>query len=320
MPAKVFDGVDAVQREFEAGEFVRVEGRANRPHQKLELVIEKIRRVDEAADRQDGFREEDCIPSRAAAGRGDVAGAQVARRACAQPVDPAAADAILDRHGERLRIWPAALTVHHAYRGGLLEHVLKLAETGEALAAAYGADADLLLAGAILHDLGKLDELSYDGVTSYSLDGNLLGHITIGVMMVREAASAIDGFPADLRLRIEHMILSHHGEREQGSPVEPMTAEAFILSALDDLDATLHQVQAARRRTTGARVILRRITPAWAACCSNPPAADQPHEEEHDGDDQQDVDEIPERVAADHSEQPEHDQNDRNRFEHGTSP
>jgi 3'-5' exoribonuclease len=150
---------------------------------------------------------------------------------------------IMERHAERLRTWPAALTVHHAYRGGLLEHVLKLAETGEALAAAYGADADLLLAGAVLHDLGKLDELSYDGATSYSRTGNLLGHITIGVTMVRDAARAIEGFPPDLQSRIEHLIVSHHGDRELGSPVEPMTEEAFILSSLDALDATLHQVR-----------------------------------------------------------------------------
>ncbi len=241
--AKVFDEVNAVQSEFEVGDFVRVEGHGTRHHQKLELLIESIRRVDEAIDRSEGFREEDCIPS---APRPIEEMWQELRSRVARARNPWVRQlltAILDRYGERLRIWPAALTVHHAYRGGLLEHVLKLAETGEALAAAYGADADLLLAGAVVHDLGKIDELSYDGVTSYSLHGNLLGHITIGVMMVRGAADAIGGFPADLQVRLEHMIVSHHGERERGSPVEPMTVEAFILSSLDDLDATLHQVR-----------------------------------------------------------------------------
>lgn len=148
---------------------------------------------------------------------------------------------ILDRHGDRLRVWPAALIVHHAYRGGLLEHVLKLAEVGDAMATAYGADADLIFAGAVLHDVGKIDELRYDEVTSYTTRGTLVGHITLGVMLVREAARSIDGFPDDLLTRIEHVILSHHGARELGSPVEPMTEEAFILSSIDDLDATLHQ-------------------------------------------------------------------------------
>ena len=150
-------------------------------------------------------------------------------------------ETVLDRHGDRLRIWPAALMVHHAYRGGLLEHVLKLVEVGTGLATAYGADADLIVAGAVLHDVGKIEELGYDETTSYTTRGNLIGHITIGVTLVRDAARAIDGFPGDLLTRIEHLIVSHHGARELGSPVEPMTVEAFILSSIDDLDATLHQ-------------------------------------------------------------------------------
>ena len=95
----------------------------------------------------------------------------------------------------------------------------------------------------MLHDLGKLEELSYDGATSYSTRGNLIGHITLGVQMVRDAARQIEGFPEDLQTRIEHLIVSHHGAREHGSPVEPMSVEAFIFSAIDDLDATLHQVR-----------------------------------------------------------------------------
>ena len=150
-------------------------------------------------------------------------------------------DTVLDRHGDRLRVWPAALIVHHAYRGGLLEHVLKLAEVGDAMAAAYAADADLIFAGAVLHDVGKIEELRRDEIPSYTARGNLIGHITMGVMMVRDAAGTLEGFPEDLLTRIEHLIVSHHGARELGSPVEPMTEEAFILSSIDDLDATLHQ-------------------------------------------------------------------------------
>jgi 3'-5' exoribonuclease len=94
----------------------------------------------------------------------------------------------------------------------------------------------------ILHDIGKLQELDYDTATQYSVEGNLVGHITLGVMLVRDAASALPGFPPELLTELEHLILSHHGSREHGSPVEPMTVEAFILAACDDLDAKLHQV------------------------------------------------------------------------------
>ena len=241
IPAKIFEDVENLNREFDAGEFVKVQGRGNRHNQRLEIVVERIRRVDLTRDRLDGFREEDCIPSspRPLADMWAELQERVAR--VENPWVRRLLEAVLEQHGDRLRIWPAALLVHHAYRGGLLEHILKIADVGVVLAASYGADADLVFAGAVLHDLGKIEELSYDGVTTYSRRGNLLGHITIGAQMVRELAGSIEGFPEQLRTRIEHLVVSHHGARELGSPVEPMTEEAFILSAVDGLDAELHQ-------------------------------------------------------------------------------
>jgi 3'-5' exoribonuclease len=250
--AKVFEDVSVLDQEFEAGEFVKVQGRGNRHRERLELVLEKIRRVNTAQDRLDGFREEDCILSapRPVEEMWHELQGRVGR--VANPWVRQLLTGLLDRHGDRLRTWPAAVTVHHAYRGGLLEHVLKLAEVGELLAGAYGADADLLLAAAVLHDIGKLEELRYDGATAYTRRGNLIGHITLGVLMVRDAAGQIDGFPEDLQTRIEHLIVSHHGAREHGSPVEPMSVEAFIFSAMDDLDATLNQVRRHAQDDRGA--------------------------------------------------------------------
>jgi 3'-5' exoribonuclease len=153
---------------------------------------------------------------------------------------------ILADHEAALREWPAAQQIHHAYRGGLLEHVLTMANGGMALARLYGAREDLLLAGAILHDIGKLQELAYDnGAISYTRDGNLVGHIALGLVLVRDTARGISGFPDDLRAELEHLVVSHHGSRDRGSPVEPKSVEAFILSAVDDLDARLHQVRQA---------------------------------------------------------------------------
>ena len=151
---------------------------------------------------------------------------------------------VVSAHELKLRSWPAAVTVHHAEEGGLLAHILSVADAGLALARCYGANADLIVAGAILHDIGKLDELALaEGVTGYTRDGNLLGHIALGVIAVREAVSRIPGFPEDLRSSLEHLVVSHHGSRQLGSPVEPMTIEAFILSAADDLDAKIDQVR-----------------------------------------------------------------------------
>jgi 3'-5' exoribonuclease len=241
--AKVFQDVDLAKLEFDAGEFVKVQGRGNVYNQKFELVLDKIRRVLPDRDREDGFREEDCIPTspRPLDEMWAELGARVA--AVSDPHVRRLLEAIVARHGDRLRVWPAALVVHHAYRGGLLEHVLQMMTVLDALAGIYDARKDLLMAGALLHDIGKLEELSYGVSTDYSVEGNLVGHISIGLGMVRDAIREIPDFPDELRVEIEHLILSHHGARELGSPVEPMTVEAFLLARADDLDATIHQVR-----------------------------------------------------------------------------
>ena len=154
-------------------------------------------------------------------------------------------------HGERLRIWPAAQSVHHAYRSGLLEHILQVARVAQGLALAYGADTDLVLAGAVLHDIGKLYEIDYARVGSYSFEGNLVGHIPLGLMMVREAAAGLTSLSVRTRTLIEHLVASHHGTHEFGSPVEPKTIEAFILAAADELDAKVHQVRRAIAEDAG---------------------------------------------------------------------
>jgi len=241
--AKVFQDVDQLKDEFDAGEFVKIQARGNLFNQRLELVIDKIRRVHAQRDALEGFREEDCIPCapRPLDEMWQELEAHVAR--VSTPPVRELLTRMLAKEGDRLRIWPAAQAVHHAYRGGLLEHVLKILDSVVFLADAYGANRDVLVAGAILHDIGKLEELSYGVTTEYSVQGNLIGHITIGAGMVRDIAREIPDFPQDLQLQIEHLILSHHGQRAMGSPVEPMTVEAFILSAVDDLDARIHQVR-----------------------------------------------------------------------------
>lgn len=241
--AKVFQDVDTVKLEFDAGEFVKAQGRANLFHGKLEIILDKIRRVMPDRDRADGFREDECILS--APRPADEMWAELVGRL--QNIGHPALRALLlgmaEQHAERLKVWPAARQVHHAYRSGLLEHILKIMEVGDGIAAAYGANRDLVIAGALLHDIGKLYELSYGGSTEYSIEGNLIGHITIGVRMLREAAAAVPDFPPELELQLSHLILSHHGALELGSPVKPMTVEAFVLAAADDLDAKLHQVR-----------------------------------------------------------------------------
>ena len=239
---KVFQDVDAADAQFDVGEFVAVQGHGNLYQQRLELVLDKIRRVipDDATR---GFREEDCIPS--SPRNVDEMWQELTDR-LAGVDDPKLRDLltrIVTQNAERLRLWPAARQVHHAYRSGLLEHVLKIMEIATMLAEKYGARRDLLIAGALLHDIGKLRELNYNVAIDYSVEGNLVGHIVIGVGMLRDAISATPDFPPALAVELEHLILSHHGARELGSPVVPMTVEALILAAADDLDATIHQAR-----------------------------------------------------------------------------
>jgi 3'-5' exoribonuclease len=145
----------------------------------------------------------------------------------------------------RLKRAPAAMTMHHAFLGGLLEHIVSLIGLASGVSAHYGElDADLLLAGVILHDIGKIDELRYARGIDYSTEGRLLGHITIGPCMVREKIKAIPGFPPQLAVLLEHLIVSHHGSLEFGSPALPQTREAVALHFLDDMDSKMGAMRA----------------------------------------------------------------------------
>jgi 3'-5' exoribonuclease len=148
----------------------------------------------------------------------------------------------LEEPGFRARFLetPAAVTNHHAYLGGLLEHIVSLAESCLRTCDAYPSlDRDLMIAGAFLHDIGKVDELSVERGLDYTDRGRLHGHIVTGVLWVEERARRIDGFPPATLDHLKHLILAHHGELEWGSPVQPLTAEAIALHTLDNLDAKL---------------------------------------------------------------------------------
>ena len=142
---------------------------------------------------------------------------------------------------ERARIAPAAKSMHHAYRGGYLEHMLTLLKLAIQVAPVYPAvNRDLVLAGLLFHDLGKLWELGYDRDFSYTTEGRLLGHIAIEFDYISDLIRKQEDFPEDLRLHLLHILLSHHGELEFGSPKRPKTPEALMVNALDNLDAKLN--------------------------------------------------------------------------------
>src|SRR5215831_5926669 len=162
------------------------------------------------------------------------------------------------RISARYKRAPAAKVMHHAYLGGLLEHVVGLCGLAHQIVAHYPElDLDLLLTAAILHDVGKLDELCYDRAIGYTTEGQLLGHIVMEVQTVSKAMDAIEGFPANLKTVVKHLLISHHGEYEFSSPKLPMIREALVFHYLDDLDSKIAAARSALALESGE--------PEWSA-------------------------------------------------------
>jgi 3'-5' exoribonuclease len=161
--------------------------------------------------------------------------------------------------GARFQIAPAAKGIHHAYRGGLLEHSLSMARAASLLADHYRiVDKDLIIAGALLHDIGKTVELQNEvGVIDYTDIGRLKGHVVIGSEFIAGIASEIEDFPQELLVNLQHLVLSHHGRQEFGSPVVPMTSEALLLSFIDDMDAKMSLIDQLSSK-------LKTDKPAWS--------------------------------------------------------
>jgi 3'-5' exoribonuclease len=151
--------------------------------------------------------------------------------------------------GWRFKLAPAAKSIHHAYLGGLIEHVLSVGALARMAATHYpDVDLDLLLAGVVLHDIGKIYELSYDRGFGYTSEGQLLGHMMLALRMIGDKVANLADFPKPLRSLVEHMIVSHHGQLEFGSPKVPLFQEALLLHYLDDLDSKMECMRAAVER------------------------------------------------------------------------
>ena len=139
---------------------------------------------------------------------------------------------------------PAAKKMHHAYIGGLLEHTLSMAVLADKIAGHYnGIDRDFLVSGALLHDIGKTREFSYDMGIDYSDEGRLVNHIVIGLQMIEDKMRAVASFPEEPALLLKHMVISHHGSRELGSPEPPKTIEAVMLNCIDEMDSRIQAIR-----------------------------------------------------------------------------
>src|SRR3984893_16096864 len=244
--AKMWDNVEEVLDAFEQDDFLKIKGLVNKYKNRFQITIHKLRRL---GDSEVDFS--DYLP-KTAKDIGElwqtlsdfVASFQdLNLKALVQSfmLDPEIAEAY--------RNAPAAKTLHHAYIGGLLDHVVSLCRSCDLVCRNYPqVNRDLLLTGAFLHDIGKIHELTYSRSFSYTTKGQLLGHMIIELEMLQAKLSKFPDFPSEMKMLLEHLIISHHGQYEFGSPKLPMFPEALMLHYLDDLDSKMEAMRAQFQR------------------------------------------------------------------------
>ena len=238
--ARVWDNAEQLSALFEAGDIIRVNGFAVMYQGQMQVNIRSVEACTVGQDEIQKF-----IPS--AGIDPDLLFGQLQEHmdAITEPHLRRLLEEIFgdDARAQAFKTAPAAKSIHHDYLGGLLEHTLQVVTLAERVAPLYPpVNRDLLLTGAILHDIGKISELEFERGFTYSDEGRLVGHISIGLEMIATAIARIDDFPERLALLVKHMMLSHHGQYEYGSPRRPKTPEAFLLAMLDDLDAKMFTI------------------------------------------------------------------------------
>ena len=246
----IWDSTERLVEICQTGAYVQLQGMVQSYKDKPQLKIDQVRSVNasevDAADFQPtSLRSQETMITEMAALIRTISNPHLKK--------------LLNHFFNKDEIWhrfqeaPAAKGIHHAYLGGLLEHCLSMAKVADMLATHYpGVDRSLLIAGVLLHDIGKVEELAVtNGAVEYTNRGRLKGHLVIGCELIGRAAARQADFPAELLDQLQHLVLSHHGRQEFGSPVVPMTIEAFLLSAVDEIDAKMNLIEQLRRKMTG---------------------------------------------------------------------
>src|SRR5450432_2268266 len=248
--AKMWDNVEEVLDAFEQDDFLKIKGLLNKYKNRFQITIHKVRKL---GDSEIDFS--DYLPATTKnvdelwqTLAGFVATFQ-------NPHLKALVEAFMNdpEIAQAYRNAPAAKTLHHAYIGGLLEHVVSLTRSCDLVSRNYPQiNRDLLLTGAFLHDIGKIHELTYNRSFSYTTRGQLLGHMIIELEMLQAKLALLPGFPEELKTMIEHLIISHHGQYDFGSPKLPMFPEALMLHYMDDLDSKMESMRAHFEREAGS--------------------------------------------------------------------
>ncbi len=237
--AKAWDNAEQLAERFEAGDVILIRGRVDEYQGTPQIIIDRLRKC-----REEDIDPEDYI---AATTRDTAEFVGEIQRTIRETQDPHLRQLLESFFNDEAFVAmftkaPGAKRLHHAYLGGLLEHVVEVTQVCERVCDVHPQlNRDLLLSAALLHDIGKMTELQYEMDIDYTDEGRLIGHVVIGDQLVHQAIDAVDGFPPQLGMLLRHIILSHHGQREWGAPIVPMTAEAIALHHADIMDAKVRQ-------------------------------------------------------------------------------
>jgi len=247
---KMWDGYESLVTLFERDDVVKVRARAKLYNDQLELTVEHVAPCSES-----DYELADFLPHTKQDVEKLYSRLNEAVHAAENPwIKTLLVSVVEDASiAPKFKRAPAAMTMHHAYIGGLLEHTVSLIDLMRLVSSHYPElNRDLLLAGVVLHDIGKIEELSCARGFGYTTEGQLLGHIALGQAIVRRKIDAISEFPRPLATVIEHLILSHHGSLEFGSPKLPLTREAVALHFLDDLDSKMAAIETTMASDAGS--------------------------------------------------------------------
>lgn len=237
---RLWDKVEELAQRFEAGDFIQVKGHVQVYQNRKQVVIHDLHKA-EANDvtLKDFIAKGESDPEELHA-RVLIIVETISNQYIKQLILSVLNDSEIKPH---LLKAPAAKTIHHAYMGGLLEHIVSICSLMDSIAKHYTfLDRDLLMFGAIFHDIGKVSELSIDTGIRYTDAGRLVGHMAIACEWIDKKASQIEDFPADLKDVLKHIVLSHHGRLEYGSPKLPMLIEAMVVAMIDELDSRIDMV------------------------------------------------------------------------------
>ncbi len=241
LDGRMWDNVEGVLPTFQQDDFVRVKGVANLYQKRLQLVISQIEKITKKDVKIEDFLLSSQFDAEVMFKNLMMIVAGIKNKYIKQLITETLEDPEIK---PRYMKCPAARSIHHAWVGGLLEHTLSICKIMLFMGTHYeNVDVSLLIFGAIFHDIGKLWELDFDTNTSYTNAGKLIGHLVMGAELVERKTKTIKNFPDDLKIVCKHIVLSHHGKLEYGSPKLPQTLEAYIVSSIDELDSKITALQ-----------------------------------------------------------------------------